>query len=184
MASAGDRAAHFPAIERKHGQPMSHWFGLLGELSEMKYPEQMAYLQENHGFSRTHANAVIMYAKGSTSSRRYRTLAEYLQTVTPVQRKTIRAIFTAIQAKYPQTELVIAWNKPMVKLDGQYLFGVAAVSRYLLVAPFRADVLEHFRPRLATYTVNKKTVQVPNDWQVDVRLVTDMVGYAIKHPAS
>ena len=73
MPAARDpqRASHFPAIEKKHGQPMSYWFGVMAELEARKYPEQMAYLQENHGFSRAHANALIMHSRGSTSSRRF-----------------------------------------------------------------------------------------------------------------
>lgn len=181
-ALTGDRAAHFPAIERKHGEPVSHWLEVLSNLGARKYPEQIAYLRENFGFSQAHANAVVMYHRGSTSARRYTTLAQYLKTVTPEQRKTITNILTAITKKYPSAEVVISWNKPMVKLGDEYLFGVSALRNYLLLAPFRADVLEHFLPRLTQYRVNKKTFQVPSDWDVDGRLVADMVGYAIKHP--
>ena len=101
-----------------------------------------------------------------------------------VKQATVRRILDAVQAMYPTLELVIAWNKPMVKLGDEYLFGVTALRNYLLLAPFRSDVLDHFLPRLATYKVNKKTFQVPSDWVVDTKLVADMVGYAIKHPVS
>ena len=37
-------------------------------LAGKRYPEQMAYLRENHGFSQAHANALVMYSRGSTSS--------------------------------------------------------------------------------------------------------------------
>jgi hypothetical protein len=37
------------------------------------YDEQMALLQGDHGFSRAHANAVVMYTRGSTTSRRFST---------------------------------------------------------------------------------------------------------------
>ena len=52
MATNPDRASFFPAIEKKHGQPMTYWFGVMDEIKDRKYPEQMAYLQENYGFSR------------------------------------------------------------------------------------------------------------------------------------
>jgi hypothetical protein len=57
----GDRSQFFPAIEKKHGLPVSHWLSELSELGEAKYPEQIAYLRENHGFSQAHANAVVMH---------------------------------------------------------------------------------------------------------------------------
>ena len=55
------RESHFPAIEKRYGQPMTYWFATMKKIQEKKYPEQMAFLQENFGFSRAHANALIMY---------------------------------------------------------------------------------------------------------------------------
>jgi uncharacterized protein YdhG (YjbR/CyaY superfamily) len=178
-AKSGDRAAYFPAIERKYGQPMAYWFELMAELKDLKYPEQAAYLKENFGFTQTHANALIMYSRGSTSSRRFTSLEGYLATVDDVQRETISAIYAAIAKALPRSEVVIAWNKPMVKVDGKYVFGVMALKNYILIAPFDGRVLAEMGPRLAKYTVNKKTVQVPSDWKVDRKLIVDMVKLAV-----
>jgi len=49
------------------------------------------------------------------------------------------------------------------------------LSNHILIAPWGQDVLEKFRPRLTDYKVNKKTIQVPVDWQPDVELIRDMV---------
>ena len=64
----GDRTKFFPAIEKKHGGPIAIWIERLKDLGDAKYPEQIAYLRENHAFSQAHANALVMYARGSTSS--------------------------------------------------------------------------------------------------------------------
>ena len=64
MASNPDRSSHFPAIEKKYGQPMSFWFDQIAEISARKYLEQIAYLRENFGFTQTHANALVLYARG------------------------------------------------------------------------------------------------------------------------
>lgn len=45
MPTSGDRSDYFPAIEKRIGQPMSFWFGVMKVISDRKYPEQMAYLQ-------------------------------------------------------------------------------------------------------------------------------------------
>ena len=37
---SGERAAYFPAIEKKHGQPMAHWFDLMSERAEQSFGEQ------------------------------------------------------------------------------------------------------------------------------------------------
>ncbi|MFZ9720556.1 MAG: DUF4287 domain-containing protein, partial [Candidatus Nanopelagicaceae bacterium] len=56
------RENYFPAIEKKYGEPMSYWFAAMKKLSGKKYPEQMAFLQDCYGFTRAHANAVVMFS--------------------------------------------------------------------------------------------------------------------------
>lgn len=179
MASNPDRASYFPAIEKRYGQPMDYWFGQMAEISDRKYPEQIAYLRENHGFSQAHANALVLYCRGSKSAHRVSSLDEFLEPYDETKRATIRAIIKVITTAYPDIEPVIAWNKPMLKLDGQYVFGVSVATHHLLMAPWSSDVLEQFMPRLADYKVNKKTIQIPVDWTPDVELLRDMVGARI-----
>ena len=62
----------------------------------------------------------------------------------------------------------------MLRLDKKYIFGVSTTKNYILLAPFSADVLDAFRPKLSEYTVNKKTIAVPNDWSVDTKLLLGM----------
>ena len=183
MAANPDRTSYFPAIEKKYGQPMSYWFDQMAEISDWKYPEQVAYLKENHGFSQAHANALVMYSRGSTTTRRFETLDDYLAPLEPTTQKTIRAIFSAIRSKYRNAEVVIAWNKPMLKYNDQYVFGVAALTNYLLIAPWSTDTLDELRPRLTDYKVNKKTIQVPLDWKPDKQLLLDLVTTRIAESA-
>jgi uncharacterized protein YdhG (YjbR/CyaY superfamily) len=175
VATSPDRASHFPAIEKRYGKPMSYWFTQMKKVKGEKYADQMAFLQEKHGFSRAHANALVLYLKGSTSSRRYDTFDDYLATLDEPKAKTIRAIFATLTAKFKKAEIVIAWNQPMLKQDGRYLFGASAQKAHILIAPFNADIIDELRPRLDGYEVNKKTIRVPVDWTVDKKLLTDMV---------
>jgi uncharacterized protein YdhG (YjbR/CyaY superfamily) len=170
-----DRASYFPAIEKKYGQPMSYWFDVMAEIKDRKYPEQMAYLMENHGFGRTHANALVLYSRGSTTSRRYNNFEGYLATLDDTKAKTMREIFAVIQKKFPDLELVIAWNQPMLRNSQGYVFGASAAKNHLTIAPFNAEVLASFADRFAGYEMNKKTVRVPSDWKVDKKLLTDLI---------
>jgi uncharacterized protein YdhG (YjbR/CyaY superfamily) len=179
MVANPDRSSYFPAIEKKYGQPMSYWFDQMDQISDRRYPEQIAYLKENHGFSQAHANALVMYSRGSTSAHRVGTLDEYLAPFDETKQKTVRAIFKAITAKHPTMDLVISWNQPMLKLDGQYVFGVTVLTNHLLMAPWSKAVLEEFAPRLTDYKVNKKTIQVPVDWKPDVTLLREMAAARI-----
>ena len=169
-----DRASYFPLIEKKYGQPMSYWFDQMKEIADRKYPEQIAYLRENHGFSQAHANALVLYSRGSTSSRRFDTVDQYLKPFAPATRETVLAIFAAITRKNPTMELVIAWNHPMLRFEGQYIFGVNVLKNYLLISPLSGAIIEQFLPRLGAYEVNKKTIRVPLDWKVDAKLLRDM----------
>jgi uncharacterized protein YdhG (YjbR/CyaY superfamily) len=169
------RAAHFPAIEKKYGHTMSYWFSVMKDLADEKYPAQIAYLRENHGFSQAHANALVMYSRGSVSARRFDTPTQFYKTIGKDQAKTMRAIFKTITTKYPKAELVIAWNQPMVRIDGHYVFGASASSKHILISPWSTDVIAAFAPKMADLVVKKKTIGVPNDWDVDTKLILALV---------
>ncbi len=172
--SDGDRERYFPLIEKKYGEKMSYWFKVMKQLEGEKYPVQVAHLKENYGFSQAHANALVMYSRGSTSSRRFETPAEFYKSVTPQQAKTMKAIFKAITSKFPDLELVIAWNQPMLKIDKHYIFGCSAATNHILIAPWNQDVLKKYTPKFKEFKVNKKTIALPNDWEVDAKLLQAM----------
>jgi uncharacterized protein YdhG (YjbR/CyaY superfamily) len=151
----------------------------MDEIADRKYPEQIAFLKENHGFSQTHANALVMYSRGSTSAHRVTTLDEYLAPFDESKQKTVRAIFTAVSSKYRKARIVIAWNQPMLKFDDQYVFGVSVLTNHILIAPWGNGILDQFRPRLTAYKVNKKTFQVPVDWKPDTKLLRDLAAARI-----
>ena len=171
-----DREAYFPLIEKKYGEKMSYWFARMKEIEGAKYPEQIAYLRENYGFSQAHANALVMYTRGSTSSSRFASYEEFLASVDAEKAKTIKKIFKVIQSEYPETELAIAWNQPMLRIGKNYIFGVSVTKNYLLLAPWSKDVLADFADHLSEYTVNKKTIEVPSNWKVDSELLQGMAG--------
>lgn len=170
-----DRESFFPAIEKKHGQPMSYWFSEMAERADQKYAEQIAFLKEEHGFSQAHANALVMYCKGSTNTRRFNSLTDYLKTADPVTKKTVKSIFDTIQKKYPKLELVIAWNQPMLKLGDDYVFGLSTHTKHILLAPWGKTALDMVAGGLEGYKTNKKTIQVPIDWQVDAKLLHQLL---------
>lgn len=174
VASANDRSAAFPAIEKRYGKPMSHWHREMKKVAGKRYPEQMAFLQDEHGFSRAHANALVQYSRGSKSSRRYETVDDYLAEHDAVKQETVRSILASITGAFQDAEVVIAWNQPMVKLSGKYVFGLGVFAQHILIAPYDPAVLEHFRDRLSGYSMNKKTIKVPVDWDVDGDLLRDL----------
>lgn len=181
MAHNPDRESFFPKIEKKHGQPMKYWFQVMKDLEGLKYPEQVAFLKEEHGFSQAYANALVMYSRGSKSSKKFVSYSDYLKKEDPEKAKIIRKVFKIIQTKYPKTELVIAWNQPMIKFNGEYIFGMSAAKNHLLLAPFDTKILQKLAPMLEEYEVLKKTVRIPLDWKVDEKLILAMIKAGINN---
>ena len=70
---------------------------------------------------------------------------------------------------------MIAWNQPMLRIDGKYVIGLSAARHHMLLNPFSRDVLDAFADELADYEVNKHTFKVPLDWTVDATLLHGMV---------
>ncbi len=172
--TSGDRSQFFPAIEKKHGEKIQYWIKLLKDLETTKYPEQIAYLRENYGFSQAHANALVMYVRGSTSSKRVATPAEFFKSLDPVTRKTAKLIFSTIIEKYPDLEFVIAWNQPMLRQGKAYIIGISVSKNHMTINPFSDDVIKRFTMTLSKYPVNKTTFTVPHDWKVDSPLLLAM----------
>ena len=175
------RKAHFPAIVKKHGKPMQHWFDVIARLQGKKYPEQISHLRNKYKFSQAHANALVMYSRGSKSADKFKSLPHYYKSIDPVQAKTIKSIFKIILAKYPALDLVIAWNHPMLKLNDQYIFGISTARNHILIVPFNSTVFKEFAPFFKEFKVNKKTIGLPNDWTVDKKLLLRLISTAIKY---
>lgn len=154
---------------------MSHWFKVMSKVKEKRYPEQIAFLQENYGFSKTHANALVMYTRGSLSSSRHESVSSYYQSIDPGQAKVLRRVFRVIREKYPKLEYVIAWNQPMVRIGTKYILGAGVAKNHILLNPFSREVLDEVMRKYPEYKVNKHTIQVPNDWQVDNQMILRLV---------
>jgi uncharacterized protein YdhG (YjbR/CyaY superfamily) len=169
------RESFFPAIEKKHGEPMKFWFAVMAKIADQKYPQQIAHLRENYGFSQAHANALVMYSRGSVSAKRFESPAQYYKSIDPKQAKTARAIFKAISSKYPDAELVIAWNQPMMRIGKKYVFGLSASKNHISMSPWSTDVIAKFAPKMKDLVLLKKTIRIPNDWDVDAKLIVAMV---------
>ena len=172
---SGNRESLFPAIEKKYGEKITYWITQVKNLGDAKYPEQVGFLRENYGFSQAHANALVMYVRGSKSSRRFEKPKDFFDSLDPLAAKTAKRIFKAIQSKYPKLELVVAWNQPMLRTEKDYVFGLSVAKNHILLAPWSTDVLKKFTRELGEYTVNKKTFAVPLDWNVDAQLLQSMV---------
>lgn len=58
---APNPASYFPSIEKKYGQPVTHWLNLLSGKSGLKHMEMVAWLKTEHGLGHGHANALVAH---------------------------------------------------------------------------------------------------------------------------
>ncbi len=102
---------------------------------------------------------------------------EYLASLPPTKAATLRSVIDFVLGEFPDLEPKIAWNVPQIHRDGEYVFGVSSLKKHLALAPWSAEVIDDFRPRLeeAGYVVRKNLFQVPDDWELDRALVGDLV---------
>ncbi len=59
--------SYFPSIEKKYGQPVDHWFGVLEEYKSRTHMEIVAVLKTDHAMGHGHANALVAYLKATNS---------------------------------------------------------------------------------------------------------------------
>lgn len=59
MSDVKGPASYFPSIEKKYGQPISHWMTQLEHVADQKHMEMVAFLKDEHGLGHGHANALV-----------------------------------------------------------------------------------------------------------------------------
>ena len=53
--------SYFPSIEKKYGQPVEHWFGVLEKYKAKTHMEMVGVLKTEHEMGHGHANALVAY---------------------------------------------------------------------------------------------------------------------------
>ena len=93
----------------------------------------------------------------------------------PNKGRTLRSIIDFILAEFPELESKISWNVPTIHRNGKYVFGLAAYQHHLTLAPWSPRVIADFKARLGKFVVWKNCFQIPVDWEIDRKLVKDLV---------
>lgn len=62
-------ASYFPAIEKKYGRRVEHWFDLIRARRDQKHMERVAWLKEVHGLGHGHANALVAHVMATEARK-------------------------------------------------------------------------------------------------------------------
>lgn len=58
-------ASYFPSIEKKYGEPISHWQKIICAGYPAKHMKLVTLLKNQHGLGHGHANALVAHTLGS-----------------------------------------------------------------------------------------------------------------------
>ena len=108
-------------------------------------------------------------------SPRFNSVEEYLASVDPAKERTLRSVIDLILAQFPELESKISWNVPTIHRNGKYVAGICAYKNHLTFSPWSPRVIEDFKARLGKFVVWKNCFQIPVDWEIDRKLLKDLV---------
>lgn len=102
-------ASYFPSIEKKYGKPITHWQDLVRARMPAKHMELVAFLKEEHGMGRGHANAVVAATlKGLSSMSESNTVdgrvAPVVRRLSATSAKDLAAVQEIYLAEFPASE--------------------------------------------------------------------------------
>ena len=106
---------------------------------------------------------------------RFTSVEDYLASVDPTKAKTLRSVIDLILKQFPELDSKIAWNVPTIHRNGKYVVGICAYQRHLTISPWSPRVIDDFKVKLAKFVVFKNCFQIPVDWDIDRKLVKDLV---------
>ena len=109
------------------------------------------------------------------TSPRFKSVEEYLASLDPTEESTLSSVIDLILTQFPELESNISWNVPTIHRNGKYVAGICAYKHHLTFAPWSPRVIEDFKVRLGKFVVGKNCFQIPVDWEIDRKLVKDLV---------
>jgi uncharacterized protein YdhG (YjbR/CyaY superfamily) len=108
------------------------------------------------------------------SSPRFKSVEEYLASLDPTKARTLRSVIDLILNQFPELESKISWNVPTIHRKGKYVAGICAYKN-LTFSAWSPRVINDFKVRLGKFVVWKNCFQIPVDWEIDRKLVKDLV---------
>jgi uncharacterized protein len=113
--------------------------------------------------------------KGSVRRQRFGSVEEYLALQDRTKARTLRSVIDLILTQFPELQSKMSWNVPTIHRDGKYVVGMCAYKNHLTFSPWSPRVIEDFQERLGKFVVFKNCFKIPVDWEIDKRLLKDLV---------
>jgi uncharacterized protein len=106
---------------------------------------------------------------------KFNSVEGYLDSLDSTKERTLRSVIDLILAEFPELESKISWNVPTIHWNGKYVVGIVAYKHHLTFSPWSRQVIENFKARLGKFVLFQNCFQIPIDWEIDRKLVKDLV---------
>ncbi|HIY85934.1 MAG TPA: DUF1801 domain-containing protein [Candidatus Yaniella excrementavium] len=110
------------------------------------------------------------------------TLQQYLETVPNLEhRNSMQHLIEWVAANFPDLNLEIKWNQPMMLHNQTFIIGFSAAAKYVSIAPETA-VLHEFLDRIIQtgYGHTKMKFQIKWNQEIDYALLSDIIERSIE----
>jgi uncharacterized protein YdhG (YjbR/CyaY superfamily) len=84
-------------------------------------------------------------------------LNEYLNNITPSQRKEYERIRAIVKKMVPDAEETISYGIPTFKHNGKYVIYFAAYKSHMSVHPGFKDIIDSVKDKLGDFVITKET---------------------------
>ena len=106
---------------------------------------------------------------------KFSSVEEYLASQDRTKQRTLKSVIEFILTQFPELESKISWNVPTIHRNGKYVAGICAYKNHLTFSPWSPRVIKDFKARLGRFVLFKTCFQIPVDWEIDRKLVKDLV---------
>src|ERR1700737_2968818 len=114
----------------------------------------------------------------ATSKRKFKTVDEYLSTLTENTKAKLQELRRIIKKTAPQAEELISYNMPAFKLHGMLVY-YAAYKEHIGLYPMPSGI-EAFKKELSAYEGAKGSIKFPIDRPIPFDLITQIVKFRVR----
>lgn len=109
---------------------------------------------------------------------KFKTVDEYIATLSPAAKSAVRDLRKTIRAAAPQAEEVISYNIPAYKLNGMLIW-FAGWKEHVSIYP-RTALLQAAVKELSAYDGAKGTIKFPLDKPLPLALIKKVVKFRVQ----
>jgi len=107
----------------------------------------------------------------------YKTIDQYHRAFPADIVKRMQGIRDIIHKVVPHVEEAISYQIPCFKSNGYLIYYSAYTNHISLSHPFSPEFLQHFKNDLKKYKVSKSAIQLPNNEELPIDLITEIVKF-------